>query len=121
MKWKTKRQEAFEKIKEAITKDCHTVYYDPSKLTILTVDASPVGLGAVLTQLQPYGTERAVNYAGRSLTAVERYSQTEREALAVIWGCECHHMHLIGKEFELRTDHKPLETIYNTASNHHHP
>ena len=61
------------------------------------VDASPVGLGAALTQLQPDGSERAVSYASRFLTAVERrYSQTEGEALAVVWGCERHHMYLIG-------------------------
>ena len=51
-------------------------------------DASPVGLGAVLTQLR--GSEWRVNgYASRRLSDVEwRYSQTEKEALALVWACE---------------------------------
>ena len=54
------------------------------------------------------GAVRNVAYASRSLTPTEqRYSQTEREALAVVWGCERFHMYLIGTPFELITDHKP--------------
>jgi hypothetical protein len=48
------------------------------------------------------------------LTDVEqRYSQTEREALAIVWGCEYYHIYLFGTEFTLVTDHKPLEMILN--------
>jgi hypothetical protein len=48
------------------------------------VDASPVGLGAVLTHVQ-HGNDVPICYASRSLTACERrYSQTEREKQAKI-------------------------------------
>ena len=54
--------------------------------TELVVDASPIGLGAILTQK----TETSINviaYASRRLTDPEtRYSQKEREALAVDLG-----------------------------------
>ena len=52
--------------------------------TEFRVDASPFGLGAILTQ--SYGDEtRSVAYASRTLTQVEKpYSQTERWALAVV-------------------------------------
>jgi len=79
-------------------------------------DASPVGLGAVLTQVQG-GCERVVAYASHSLTDVERrYSQTEKEALGLVWGCERFHVYLYGVEFTLLTDHKPLEVSYSTNS-----
>jgi hypothetical protein len=60
---------------------------------------------------------RPVAYARRTLTAVERrYSQTEREALAVVWGSEQFHLYLYGTTFDIHTNHKPLEIIYSPTS-----
>jgi hypothetical protein len=89
-------------------------HYDPNKMTQLTVDASPVGIGAVLTQSSASGDIYPVLYASRSLSDVERrYSQTEKEALAVVYGCEKFHLFLYRIEFEIRTVHKALEVIYS--------
>ena len=57
-------------------------------------------------------------YTSHSLTDVERtrYSQTEKEALRLVWGCERFHVYLYGVEFTLLTDHKPIEVIYSTNS-----
>ena len=56
-------------------------------------------------------------YASRNLIDVERrYSQAEREALAIIWACECFHTYLYGIKFHLVTDHKPLECLYSKKS-----
>ena len=75
-----------------------------------------MGLGAILLQ-RTKGAVRPVAYASRTLTDVERrYSQTEKEALAVVWACERFHIYLYGKPFTLFTDHKPLEIIYNPKS-----
>ena len=73
-------------------------YYDPNMRTEVSVDASPVGLGAILAQREDDSTEpRIVAYASRALTPVERrYSQIEREALAIVWGCERFHLYLYG-------------------------
>src|SRR6218665_2278741 len=60
---------------------------------------------------------RVICYASRSLSDVERrYSQTEKEALALVWSCERFHVYLGGIEFSLVTDHKPLEVIYGKRS-----
>ena len=45
-----------------------------------------------------------------------RYSQTEKEALGLVWACERFHVYLYGIQFELLTDHKPLEVIYSSKS-----
>ena len=62
-------------------------YFDVTKETLVIVDASPVGISAILSQrIKETDHYRVVAYASRALTAVERrYSQTEREALAIVW------------------------------------
>jgi len=51
-------------------------------------------------------------YASRALTEVERqYSQTEREALAIVWAIERLHLYLLGNHFKLLTYCKPVELI----------
>ena len=89
-------------------------YFDPAKHTELHVDASPFGLGAILTQSTPgHDDAKVIAYASRSLTATEgKYSQTEREALAMVFGIDHFHLYLYRHEFTLITDHKPLELIY---------
>ena len=115
--WEHRHQTAFEAIKKELAKDCTMAFYNPEHKSLVTVDASPVDLGAILSQFDKDGNERIVAYASRALTQVEqKYSQTEKEALAVVYGCEKFHIYLVGAEFELDTDHKPLEVIYNPKS-----
>ena len=48
-------------------------------------------------------------YGSAALTPVQkRYSQTEREGLAVLWGCEHFNHYLYDRHFIVSTDHKPL-------------
>ena len=92
-------------------------FYDKNAPTEVVTDASPVGLRAVLVQ-QQRGVKRAVAFASRSLSEVERrYSQTEKEALAVVWGCKRFNLYLLGLEtFQLVTNCKALEAIYGPKS-----
>ena len=73
---------AFETLKSNLGRTQTLAYFDRNEeVTKLITDASPVGLGAVLTQAQER-QERVIAYASRALTGLERrYSQTEREAL----------------------------------------
>ena len=92
-------------------------YYNPQAQTKLTVDASPYGLGAILSQQQADGSFQPVAYGTKALTPVEsRYSQTEREALAMLWGCEHFHYYLYDRHFTIETDHKPLVTALSRKS-----
>ena len=107
-KWTNTEEKALQAIKDKLTTTA-MAYFDPRKKTELIVDASPVGLGAVLCQ-----EGKVLQYASKSLSDVEgRYSQIEKEALAIVWGCEHFHLYLYGAHFVLHTDHKPLETIFN--------
>ena len=112
--WTKQHQHAFDELKRRLTTSPTVAYFDPAKDTELVVDASPVGLGAILTQKTSDSGKNIVAYASRSLSPVEqRYSQTEREALACIWGCEKFHLYVYGAPFTLITNHKPLIHIFN--------
>ena len=113
-RWSTEEQQSFAKIKELVTKETTLVFFDTKLHTELVVDASPAGVGAILSQIQQDGKVRPVAYASRALTAVEtRYSQTEREALSIKYGCLKFFHYLSGDSgFTVVTDHKPLVEMF---------
>lgn len=112
--WGPEQQAAVQTLKDSLTSDTTMSYFYPGRETELIVDASPVGLGAILCQKDEKGVKYMVAYASRSLSDVERrYSQTEKEALAIVWSCEHFHLYIYGHPFILVTDHKALEIIWN--------
>lgn len=108
------QQEAFEDLRCEISSNVRRLgFFDPADTTELFVDASPVGLGAVLTQKDSANSARIVSFASKGLTKAERvYPQTQREALAVVWAVEKFYPYLFGTKFTVFTDHKTLEYIY---------
>ncbi|XP_026743690.1 uncharacterized protein K02A2.6-like [Trichoplusia ni] len=115
--WKDKQSAAFTELKKSLSTLRTLGFYDPLDRTQVIADASPVGLGAVLIQIDTQGP-RIIAFGHKSLSDVEkRYCQTEKEALALVWAIEHFNMYLYGlKEFELITDHKPLEVIFGPRS-----
>ena len=110
------QQRAFEQIKTALTPAEVLACYDPSRPTIIAADASLNGIGAVLLQVQDDGNRRPISYASRSLSDAEkRYAVIEKEALAGVWACEKFSEYVVGMNFVLETDHKPLQTLFNTT------
>ncbi|KAG5893745.1 hypothetical protein JTB14_001389 [Gonioctena quinquepunctata] len=114
--WSEEHNNHFEKLKQVLTKPPTLSYFDPKKRTRLIADASPVALGAVLIQFE-CDTPKVVSFASKGLSDTERrYSQTEKESLALVWAVERFYFYLTGLEFELVTDHKPLEAIFKPTS-----
>lgn len=114
--WGPEQEKSFKELKDLMTRVDTLAYFKADCKTRIVADAGPTGVGAVLTQL--HGDNwRVISYASRSLTDVERrYSQTEKEALALVWSCERFNLYVLGRKFELETDHKPLECIYTPTS-----
>ncbi|KAL4231673.1 hypothetical protein ACF0H5_009252 [Mactra antiquata] len=110
--WGREQQNAFQELKRRMANVETLGFFKSGEKTTLVTDASNVGLGAVLIQ-----NDKVISYASRSLSDIEkRYSTTEKEALAIVWACEKYNTYLYGTNFELITDHKPLEIIYSTRS-----
>ena len=106
--WGDVESEAYQKLKDELTSSRVMTYFDPTKSIDIYVDASPVGLCAILTQ-----NDKVLAYGSRALKDVEtRYSQTEREMLAVVWAAEHYHLYVFGTHFRIFTDHKPLLRIF---------
>ncbi len=112
--WTEQCSSAFSKVKELITSDMVLIYYDPKFPLKLACDASPVGIGAVLSHVMQDGTERPIAFASRTLTKTEQnYSQIGKEALALVWEVKKFHLYLFGRHFTLVTDHEQLIAIFN--------
>ncbi|GBP84795.1 Uncharacterized protein K02A2.6 [Eumeta japonica] len=84
--WSEAHQSAFETVKRALESELALAHYDPRLSTVLTVDASPTGLGAVLAQQQEDGSERVIAFASRALIPSERvYSQIQKKRPRLFW------------------------------------
>lgn len=115
--WKPIHQENFEKLKETLSQLTTLAFFDPNLRTRMIAGASPVALGAVLLQFNKDNLAQIISFASKSLSPIERrYSQTEKESLALVWAVERFYFYLAGLHFELETDHKPLETIFKPTS-----
>lgn len=113
--WNQEQDDAFRIIKNCLASDRVLAHFNPKAKVVLTVDASPYGLGAILSQIDVDGTERPVSFASRTLNSAEKkYSQIQKEATAIIFGVRRFHQYLYGRSdpFILRTDHKPLLSIF---------
>ncbi|XP_047517455.1 uncharacterized protein K02A2.6-like isoform X1 [Pieris napi] len=115
--WSKESSLAFNKVKKLLCSAEVLVHFDISAESIVTCDASSYGVGCVLASRAPNGSERVVAYASRSLTPAERhYSQIHKEALAIIFAVDKFHQYLYGRKFTLKTDHKPLVSIFGPNS-----
>lgn len=112
--WSQKEEEEFIYLKsEALNSIVKLGYFDHRDKTELYVDASPIGIGAVLVQFSSVGNPRIIACASKALTLAEqRYPQTQREALAIVWGVERFMYYLTSKSFTIRTDSEANEFIF---------
>ena len=115
--WNWEQESAFSKIKTFISKAPVLSYFHLGFETKIVAGARKQGLGAVLLQKTPENSVfQPVAFASRSLSDAEtRYSQTEREALAVVFSCERFKNYVYELRFTVVTDHKPLLKLYSPS------
>lgn len=113
--WERKQteQRAFDNCKDLLTNEKLLVHYDPKLPLTLACDSSAYGIGDVLQHTMPTGEECPISYASWTLEPAEKkYSQIEKEGLALIFRVKKFHQYLWGRKFRMETDHKPLLTLF---------
>lgn len=111
--WNTKCQKAFEEIKQLIAKDIVLTHYNNNKQLVLVTDAANEGIAAILYQKENNGVEKPIACTSRTLLENEKaFATVDKEALAIIFGVRKFSQYLLGREFIIRTDHKPLLGLF---------
>jgi hypothetical protein len=110
--WTSECQEAFKKVKHALTNAPVLAPPELGKPFEVVLDASGVGLGAVLLQVG-----RPVAFKSRKLSPGEQnYTVTEQEMLGVVHALKTWRCYLEGSDFTVVTDHCP-NTFFDTRVN----
>ena len=82
-------------------------FHSAASQFVVYTDASEVGLGAVLEQ-----DNHVIAYASCVLTKSERnYSMIQKECLAIVYATKQFRHYLLGRQFQLYTDHAPLQWL----------
>ena len=112
--WTPECQDAFDRLRRCLCSAPVLAYPDFRKPFILDMDASNMGIGGVLAQVDEDGRERVIAYGSRLLTKPERqYCVTQRELLAVVTFIQQYRPYLVCRRFTLRTDHGSLTWLRN--------
>lgn len=112
-KWDENCQKSFQQLKNKIIEYPILRYPNFEEKFNITTDASAIAISAVLSQ-GPSGKDLPIAFASRTLLSAEtRYSTSEQELLAIVWGIEHFRPYLYGKKFNIYTDHKPLVYLMN--------
>ena len=92
-------------------------YPEPNKEYLLKMDASELGLGAMLSQKQSNGRYHPVAFGSRALHSLEvHYHSTKLKFLAMKWFIKHFQTYLLGHHLKVHTDNNPL-TYFLTSPN----
>lgn len=110
--WTEEAQKAFTLLKQQMQLPLQLSRPDNSLQFFLQTDVSDVGMGAVLFQVDPEENRKILSYASAKFDQTQtRYSQHEKECLAIIWAIKRYKPYLEEKSFILRTDHRSLDWL----------
>jgi dUTP pyrophosphatase len=105
----------------------HPDFSNHASLFVVIVDTSKHGIGGTLSQRQVINDqgeeattrEVVIFYGSRRLTTGEsRYSAYKLELTGLVTAVESFRFYLVGREFLVQTDHKALQWLMKTSSEH---
>ncbi|KAK3095582.1 hypothetical protein FSP39_016324 [Pinctada imbricata] len=112
-RWTNECEIAFQKLKQALVSAPILAYPQSEGKFILDTDASNLGMGAVLSQIQG-NQEKVICYFSKTFSKSERhYCVTRKELLAIVAAIKQFHHYLYGRNFLVRSDHGALRWLFN--------
>ncbi|XP_065073044.1 uncharacterized protein LOC135697359 [Ochlerotatus camptorhynchus] len=114
--WTKNCERSFETVKERMQKDNCLLHYSSDLPLVLATDASPYGVGAVLSHIFPNGIERPIQFASQTLNRTQqRYMQIDKEAYAIVLGVKKFFQYLYGRKFVLITENQAISKIFSES------
>ena len=109
------QQEAFNSAKNSLSSLPTLTHYSSNQPLVVSCDASSYGIGTVLVHSEE-GSMQPIAFASRTLSiAKKKYAQVDRECLAIIFAVLKFRQYLLGRKFDIRTDHKPLIHLFSST------
>ena len=115
VEWTEQMEENFELLKDAAMRAPVLVHADFSKHFMIICDASNVGVGSVLYQVDDEDKDdtlrpdNMIAIHSKKLSATQsRYSPFKKEVFAMTIAMKRYHTYIYGRTFTLVTDHKPI-------------
>ena len=113
--WTPELEKIFQDVKNAMTAETELTVPNTKHPFFIAVDASLVGLGAVLFQMNEENEMQVISYNSRILnTQEQKFSTLDRELLAIVYALQIHEFLFIGSPHPIYifTDHKPFVTLF---------
>lgn len=108
VQWTQHTTEAFQQCKQSLAEAARLAYPVENAVLVLTTDASDVAIGAVLEQSQDDELRPIAFFSKKLNSAQKNYSVYDRELLAIYEAVKYFRYLLEGRQFTVKTDHKPL-------------
>ena len=111
LEWTSECDRAFQQLKRQLCSNPVLLSPKFKREFILQTDASNLGIGAVLSQLDDAGHECPVAYFSRKLLPREEKYATVEKCLAIKLAIQHFRVYLLGRHFTIQTDHRCLEWL----------
>lgn len=110
--WSVECEKSFTEIKKLLCSQPVLEIFDKDLPIKIFTDASIEGIGAILKQMQRNGKEKPVAFFSKKLNETQKRKKAiYLECLAVKEAIKYWEHWLIGRKFEVYSDHKPLENL----------
>lgn len=111
--WKEREERAFRELLAELAREVTLAHFNHTDPILVKTDASKVGVAALLFQKQ-HEDWRLVSCCSRRLNQhEENYGISELEALAIVYAVSKFRSFLLGKHFQVLTDHSALSVLNN--------